>query len=264
MATAYPDLNAVLDRFVAGVREALGENCVGVYLQGSFAVGDADENSDVDFIVVTRDDLTDGEIARLQALHEAIFALASPWAQHLEGSYISDVRLRHVDPARRPLLYLDNGATELVWDNHCNTAVVRWSLRERGVRLYGPHPKSLVAPVSASDLVDDVRHAADEWADWLGSNQLRRRAQSVLVLSLCRMLHTLVIGRVTSKREAGEWALGTLDGEWSSLIRAALEDRPDPWSKVSQPADPKRVQQTLALLAYVRNEVRQMTGTRRE
>lgn len=48
--TPYPDLNEVLDDFVASVVTALGSDFVGAYLQGSFAIGDFDQNSDVDFI----------------------------------------------------------------------------------------------------------------------------------------------------------------------------------------------------------------------
>jgi predicted nucleotidyltransferase len=51
--TAFPDLNEVLRELVSSVQAILGENFCGAYLQGSFAVGDADEHSDVDFIVVT-------------------------------------------------------------------------------------------------------------------------------------------------------------------------------------------------------------------
>jgi Nucleotidyltransferase domain len=56
--TRYADLNRVLAEFVAGLQTVLGLNLYGAYLQGSFAVGDADEYSDVDFIVVTYDDLS--------------------------------------------------------------------------------------------------------------------------------------------------------------------------------------------------------------
>ena len=48
--TPYQDLNVVLTRLVGGVQTALGATFVGAYLQGSFAVGDFDEHSDVDFI----------------------------------------------------------------------------------------------------------------------------------------------------------------------------------------------------------------------
>ena len=109
--TPFRELNDVLAVFVAGVRAILGANFCGAYLQGSFAVGDADVHSDVDFIVVTHGQVGDEHAAALQALHQQIYALDTPWAQHLEGSYVPKELLRAIDPSRTPLLYLDNGAT---------------------------------------------------------------------------------------------------------------------------------------------------------
>ncbi len=249
--TPYPDLNDVLRDLVVGVRESLGENFCGAYLQGSFAVGDADEHSDVDFIVATHDELTDAQVGALQAMHKRLYALESSWAQHLEGSYAPMDELRQVDESRPPWWYLDNGASELVKDNHCNTAVVRWSVREKGVVLAGPDPKTLIEPVSADELRSDVLIALWEWAGWLGMNSsYSRRGQGVTVLSICRILHTFESGLVTTKREAGEWALAALSPEWASLVQRALDDRPDPWSKVREPADSDLVKRTLAFVDY--------------
>ena len=107
------------------------------WIREHLALGDADAHSDVDFIVVTERDVTPEQQAELQALHQRLYALPMSWAQHLEGSYIPRQVLRRPDPDRRPLLYLDNGATEFALDSHDNTAVVRWSLPERGVVLAG-------------------------------------------------------------------------------------------------------------------------------
>jgi len=38
--TSDLDLNAVLEEFVTSLHSVLGENVIGAYLQGSFAVGD--------------------------------------------------------------------------------------------------------------------------------------------------------------------------------------------------------------------------------
>ena len=250
-ATPFGDLNQLLAELVVDVRKALGRNFVGAYLQGSFAVGDADEHSDVDFIVVTNGEVTPEQRAALQALHQRLYALPTPWAQHLEGSYVPRETLRRPDPERRPLLYLDNGATEFTLDNHDNTAVVRWSLREHGVVLAGPEPHELVDPISADDLREDVRWALKEWAAWLGSiDSISRRALAVAILTHCRILHTLATGIASSKRVAGEWTLRELDPEWASLIRWSLNDRPDPWAKVHEQADPELVRRTLAFADY--------------
>ncbi len=252
--TEYPDLNAVLRELVADAREILTGNFCGAYLQGSFAVGDADVHSDVDFIVVTHDEVSAPQLEGLQAMHKKLFALEVPWAQHLEGSYVPKERLRRVDPAGLPYLYLDNGASELIWDEHCNTAVVRWSLREHGVVLAGPDPKTLVDPVSAEQLRSETRETMREWVEWAHAptkaGSMSRWLQPLLVLSYCRMLHTLENGRVSSKREAGEWALGALDPEWRELVQRALDDRPDPWERVYQPADPEAVERTRAFIEY--------------
>jgi hypothetical protein len=193
---------------VAGVEAVLGDNFCGAYLQGSFAVGDADVHSDVDFIVVTEDDVEPERQAELQALHQALYALPTSWAQHLEGSYVPRQVLRRPDPDRGPLLYLDNGATEFALDNHDNTAIVRWSLREHGVVLAGPDPRELLDAVTADELRAEVRWALGLWQAWFRSTRsISRRALAVAVLSHARILHTLAVGEVGSKRIAGAWAL---------------------------------------------------------
>jgi predicted nucleotidyltransferase len=83
--TPYPELNSVLKELVARVRGALGEAFVGAYLQGSFAVGDFDRHSDVDFVIVVAQDLSDGQVHVLQGIHGRIFNLPSQWAQHTGG-----------------------------------------------------------------------------------------------------------------------------------------------------------------------------------
>jgi predicted nucleotidyltransferase len=261
MSVQDRDLDAVLRRLVEGARAALGDTFCGAYLQGSLALGDFDEDSDVDFLVVTHGEVTDAQLPDLQALHRRIYELESPWAQHLDGSYVSKERLRRIETPPSPLLYLDNGATELVRDEHCNTAVVRWTLREHGVVLAGPDPKSLVDPVSADELRAEARAALRKWAEWarephqrFGPGALSRRQQGLLVLSLCRMLHTLECGRVTSKPEAGRWALTALDPEWSPLIRRALDDRPGQWRQVHEQADAEAVERALAFADYAITE----------
>ena len=111
--------------------------------------------------------------------------------------------------------------------------------------------------------MDDVLVALGEWKDWLGKHTMSRRGLGVFVLTLCRMLQSVAEGRVTTKRKAGEWALRKLGPEWTSLVQWALDDRPDPWTKLREPADPATLEQTLALLDHVLSEARQAAGTRR-
>ena len=50
------------------------------------------------------------------------------------------------------------------------------------------------------------------------------------------------------------WALGALDPGWASLIQRALDDRPEPWLRVHEPADPEVIDRTLAFVDYALNE----------
>jgi predicted nucleotidyltransferase len=251
MCTQFPELDEVLTEFVEGVRSLLGGNLAGIYLQGSFAIGDADEWSDVDFVVVTETALGDGDRPSLDALHERVYHLPSRWAAHLEGSYIDRGLLRTVDVERTPLLFLDHGAQHLTWDDHCNTAYVRWTLREHGVVLAGPRPVELIDPVAADALREEGRERIPEWAEWaFSSTEMSRWKQPHLVLSLCRILYTIETGTVASKRVAGEWAIRELDPEWRSLIRQALDDRPDPVGRSRQWAEQPDVARTLDFVRY--------------
>lgn len=249
--TQYADLDAVLARFVEGVTGVLGPNFVGAYLVGSFALGDADEHSDVDFLVFTESELTHDELAGLQALHASLGHLDAGWARHLEGSYVTRDRFRTLDPARAPFPFLDNGARELVPDNHCNSAVMRRVVREHGVTLAGPDPKSLVEPVAADDLRREAAETMRRYADWAhGLAGMSAWTQPYLVLTCCRVLATLVLGEVISKRAAAEWATGALDPAWRDLVERAQADRPDPWGRVHRPADPALAERTIAFVDY--------------
>ena len=92
--TSYQELNQVLFDLVSRLRDILGDYFIGAYLQGSFAVGDFDQHSDVDFIVVVEEGLTSPQVGALQEMHDQVYQLNSEWAKHLEGSYFPREILR--------------------------------------------------------------------------------------------------------------------------------------------------------------------------
>ena len=79
---------------------------------------------------------------------------------------------------------------------------------------------------------------------------MSERLQGLTVLSFCGILQTLESGMVTSKKEAGEWALDALDPEWGDLIQQALQDRPDQWGQVQRLAPPEAAQRTFEFIDY--------------
>jgi Aminoglycoside adenylyltransferase, C-terminal domain len=273
--TPYAALNAVLGHFVGRVQELLADNFIGAYLQGSFALGHFDGDSDVDFLLVMERDIADRDVSALNALHAAIHEFPKPWGHRLEGSYSPAAILRRltesprdppgapprpptwVDPGTGgtpprgyPLLFLDHGARTLVRSEHDNTRVVRWVTRERGIVLAGPDPRALIDEVSAEDLRNEMREtmarAAAKWLSDLAALDARW-LQAFAVGLYCRMLHTLETGVVTSKKAAAEWALVALDARWHALIVSSAQARP---SASPGPADPRAVAETKAFMRY--------------
>jgi hypothetical protein len=126
-------LATVLAELASSSQVILGEDLVGVYLKGSFALGAGDVHADVDFLVATRSPLAAAQETAVRDLHRQLPDREEHWAHHLEGSYASVGDLqRRADPGT-PWLYVDNGNTEMEWSTHDNTEVFRWVLHRRAL-----------------------------------------------------------------------------------------------------------------------------------
>ena len=253
-ATPFPELDGLLDHWIAEVRFVLRDDLLAVCLQGSLAVGDHDEHSDCDFVVAVRAPLTDAQVAALQAVHARLHASSHPWRAHLEGSYFPADVLRSCDRRGEPLWYMDRGHRQLAPGTHCNTAVVRQTVRQHGVHLFGSPPASLVDPVPVATL---RREIATTMLDWGREILARPEAwavrfyQGFIVLNYCRAWCDLVTGTVGSKRRGAGWAKTRLDPSWSDLIDRAWATRRDTARTWNLPADPDDYRRTLGLLALI-------------
>jgi hypothetical protein len=268
--TPYPDLNAMLHGLVANIQLALGEHFVGAYLQGSFAIGDFDRDSDVDFVIVTTVDLSTEEVHSLQLLHARTFAQGGSWARRLQGSYFPRDVLRHQprsdsrcwkrgEPCGNALVWYLDAHQSLVRSDHCNTLVVRWILRERGVILAGPALLTLIDPIPGTALRQEMLTAIRGWGqDFLAHPGFYKSHffQTFFVLNSCRMLHDLHAGVPGSKLAGVGWAKAHLESSWGGLIDRAWAARTKPESAPRQPADPDEFQATRDFVRYVIAESR--------
>lgn len=252
--TPYPELNEVLRELVDSVQAVLGDTFTAACLQGSFAVGDFDRHSDVDFVIVLEAELSGDQVHALQIMHERIYNLECEWARHLEGSYFPKDVIRRSPERGEQLWYLDNGSRALIRSDHCNTVVVRWVVREHGIALAGPSPATLVDPVPVETLRKEILATMNDWGQEILADPDRynnRFYQTFIVLSYCRMLHDLYRGCAGSKRAGAEWAKTTLDPAWAGLIDRAWDGRPNPSFSVRQPADPADMKSTLEFVQYI-------------
>ena len=110
-------------------------------------------------------------------------------------------------------LFNDHGQRTLVLDDHCNRAYTRWILREHGIVLTGPEPRSFMPPVPEDALRARIGRPVatllDDLATWLDIDALAWGQRAVV--TACRLLYTIDTAQVASKAGALEWAQRTLD-----------------------------------------------------
>jgi hypothetical protein len=244
-------VNDLIAITLEAAQAVLGDQFIGMYLDGSLTSGDFDAASDIDFVVVTQDDVSGDLFLKLGVMHDRIAAVDSPWAIQLEGSYISQPAIRRYDPAHAMHPNIERGLGErLKMVDHDETwAVHRHVLRERGIALVGPDLRAMIDPVSEEELRRAMHKLLNGWGRNILDNPQSLSSggyQSYVVLSLCRALFTLQTGRVASKPFAAAWAKEHLDGKWAPLIERAIEGR----HHSDLQADPHDIKETLEMIGY--------------
>jgi aminoglycoside adenylyltransferase-like protein/nucleotidyltransferase-like protein len=257
--TPYADVNDALRDLLARVRATLGTQFVGMYLTGSLALGDFDPaGSDIDLVVVTEGTLSASRIEALRGMHERFAAGASPWAGKVEAVYIPCETLRRAAPDDAGYPQVEKGHGLFVDQLESGWIVQCYILREHGVALAGPDPRTLLDPLDP----DAMRRAVlpipviwlglayhdPAWLDWLRE----RGNQAFVVLTLCRLLYTLATGGVASKPGAARWAQQTLGGRWTGVPA-----RPLARQHAGTPIPDSDLMETVALIGYTVQQFRQ-------
>ncbi len=149
--------SALLLTLLARMQMLLKNRLVGFYLHGSLSLGDIDlEASDVDFLVVTTEELRGEILDSVHTMHQEIAASGLPYANHLEGSYISRAALRRYDPhnARHPAISINR---QLRVKHHTSSWIIdRHIVREHGIILWEPSPKTLIDSITPQQLREAV------------------------------------------------------------------------------------------------------------
>jgi predicted nucleotidyltransferase len=249
--TLHSDVNEILNLLFTDITRILQDQFVGMYLFGSLANGDFDNDSDIDILIVIKGNIEEKMFSALAGMHEKISTIDSPWATQLEVSYIPQTALRRYDPLDNKHPHHDRGKDENlhIMRHDSDWVIQRYILRERGITIMGPDPKSLIDPVSSADLKWAVMDILNSWIKgFLDDSRIleNRGYQSYTVLTLCRILHMFEHGTVVSKPTAAEWAKRTLNKKWTPLIERAWVGRHHPGLK----SEPEDLNGTLDFIRY--------------
>jgi predicted nucleotidyltransferase len=253
--TPDPEVNRILEELVPRIQAVLGQELVGIYLDGSLARGGFDQASDIDFIAVTRDDVTDQQFQSLQEMHASLGKLDFRLAIEIEGFYVPLKALRSLESAGLSCPNIERGLGERLkyvrlgagWTVH------RWILAEYGIALFGTAPSELVEPVTAADLRQAMRQTLEGWVAQILDDPAPLGYAGYLsytILSLCRILYTLHFGVVGSKADAAAWAQERVDPVWLPVIAAALRTR----LGAGRESTPQEIASALAFIRYATAE----------
>jgi hypothetical protein len=241
----------LLDELLEGARDALGDNFIGLYLRGSLSMGFFDpKTSDIDILVVTDKPVSDAEFRVLGELHRRIPPDDNVSGRPYEVSYIDRTSIRRFEPSQRRHLSVGWDLPFGRYEHRPNWVLERWTVRERGVVVYGPDPKTLIDPISTTEIREAVREELQErlasWSDgsWPAEEMTHRAAQVFEIETVCRAIQTIEKGELTTKQEAVDWALDTLPEPWRSLIEWSQGYRGD------RTVDEVKVPQVMSFLRW--------------
>ncbi len=252
---AHPEARRAIEQLVKKISRLLASHLVGMYFDGSIALGDFDPGrSDIDLVVVTEDRLSDSAAAALAALHETLARSVPTWGEEIEVFYVSKRDLdQHAVENRNVHSYVERGTGGLLRTRPFGLGglVHLRVLSQHGITITGPDIRELVVPVPDERLrrfavlgAENRLHLYREDPTLLA----RPGARAFAVLTACRMLHTFHTGNVVPKMEAARSALQSIDPPLANVIRAAMGWRKDHDALALTP------EETVALLRFVRDQ----------
>jgi len=219
-----------VEGFTTSVVNILGDNLVGVYLHGSLAMDCFNPaRSDIDLLIVTRQGM---EQETLRQIARAVLA----YSGNPRPFELSFVRESYLHPWQYPTRFDFHYSDE--WREKIQAAIdapewILWTsdppptdpdlaahitiTHARGICLAGKPIAGVFPEVPRADYLDSIMADFDFARNLLTDNPV------YAILNFCRIYAYLRDNRITSKDEAGEWALAYLPPDYRPLIQAALD-----------------------------------------
>jgi hypothetical protein len=231
------------------IRAVLGEKLVGLYLYGSLVWGGFEpETSDIDLLAALATEVDTRESDCLKRMHDRFAEQHPAWHDRIEVQYVSLEGMATFKHRASRIAAISPGEPFELKHVGRHWLLNWYSVREKGLALYGPPPTSIIAPISRDEFAESVREHALAWTDWV-REQHRRKAQAYAILTMCRALYACQLGEQPSKPQAARWTQTQMP-EWAGLIEDALA-----WRKAEDIAGDDTYERTVAFVTAVSRRV---------
>ena len=194
---------------------------MGVYVNGSFVMGDFQAaSSDIDFLVITRDELRRPDLQRVGAMHRRLTS-ANVWGARLEGEYVWHRRVRSAGA---------NGPAIVVRSGHASFAKFRTPLTAENVRAFRHDSLTLIGPPARRLLphvpLEAVRRALNTYLAELLQRKVRRELVKLPPRAAVEAIAswTLNVAGCLYGRRSGHPCTKTVAARWLSRRCPMLKD----------------------------------------
>ena len=217
-------IKSLIFKILEHYKRILGDNLTGFYLHGSLAMGCFNPtSSDIDFLVTVQEKLT---IEQKKGIIDFLLKhYGNPPGKGIEMSIILEESLKNlIYPTPFELHYSNDwyeryllGMVNFLKQNYDEDLAAHFvMIKNRGICIFGKPIEDIFPDIPREiyvrSLLNDARLIYER----------SEKDPVYTVLNLCRILAFMENGKITSKKEAGEWALAELPKHFSSLVNAAL------------------------------------------
>jgi hypothetical protein len=198
------------------------------YLEGSIALGGFNERfSDIDFVAMLHRRTDSTDLEALRHIHQVVEKKDPRWK--LSGSYLPSDALDCPDKVKAHPYYR-GGVLRLTRQFEWQS-VEGWILKNHGISIIGPEPQELSFTIDWDLLIAKMRENLNSyWASWT-----KRPDRFIVmlfdwgiqwtVLGVLRQFYSFRENTITTKTEAGKYALTCLPIRWHPLVQEAIDIR---------------------------------------
>lgn len=219
-------IRELIYEFRRKLEELIPDKLYGLYLYNSVAMGNFEpEYSDIDFIVLLKDYLTEKELLKLADLHKRL-GEDFTYGKVLEGMYLQYTDLGKSNQAMKPYPYAK--VAQLYKKGHYDiNAVTWWSMKTYTMEIDSPQLKEKLNNYNWSNVIDTMDiNINNYWTKKLENKALFLEDLWVEfgVVTLSRIIYTLEENSMTSKTKACHYILGK-SNQWDDILNEALAIR---------------------------------------
>jgi hypothetical protein len=257
MTAVAPCVDETMRVFTSELLGIFGYDLIAVILHGSAVLGDfRPGKGDLDFVVVTNDDLSPADCEKLFSLHDALRSgMHGPLAAQLEGTYYPLSIVRDPNHARGNGCYVGTGRGGWKQVASSRNSASDYAVISRYGVFYGTDIRESIYSPSDNELVEEFRKSLNSNLKDIHREKGIWYAVSMFHWAARGLCHAMT-GELLSKKDAARWfASSSFDPMWTELVLHAERYR-YPFSDADlKEIDPRITSLLGRFLEYVRDRL---------